>query len=453
MKLDPHLPQLPSIAELLEHPRVKGAVARINRSTLAHRAAGFVEELRSSLAKRTGLTEVPSVTQLAERLARKLLGEPPRSGPVINATGVVVGDAELTPPLADSAVHALMHVASEYHAGKASLDQLHAVERQLSRLAGAEAALMTSSAEAAVTLVLAATAGNREAVVVEAPPAGSSGWDWHWLAARAGAVLRGSASDAKAALEAAKGSTKVGAIVRAVAAAAEADGLRLGELSPAASERAACLVDVAPLAGLFDPADYGLPSSPTIKQRLTDGADVVVVDGAGLLGGPSCGLVLGVRHFVEAASHHPLASLLAPLPTSVAALAATLAIYEEDNRDAVNFAIPAWHLLSTPIANLQQRAERLAALIAASKTVAGADALKVESAWLHSGAGTATSPSWVIAVRPQNGDAAALVERLQRGGHPIVVRHADDAVHLDLRSVFPRWDQSLAGAFEEGERG
>jgi hypothetical protein len=28
MKIEPHLPQLPSIGELLEHPRVKGVVAR-----------------------------------------------------------------------------------------------------------------------------------------------------------------------------------------------------------------------------------------------------------------------------------------------------------------------------------------------------------------------------------------------------------------------------------------
>src|SRR5688572_6326640 len=103
MKLDPHLPQLPSLGELLEHPRVKGVVARINRSTLAHRATGFLEELRHSLADRAGRIEAPSVSQIAERLARRLLGEPPAGGPIINATGVVVGDPEFTPPLADRA--------------------------------------------------------------------------------------------------------------------------------------------------------------------------------------------------------------------------------------------------------------------------------------------------------------------------------------------------------------
>src|SRR5688572_12738157 len=123
MKLDPHLPQLPSIGELLEHPRVKGVVARINGSTLAHRAAGFLEELKSSLTERAGRVEMPSVTQMAERLARRLLGEPLSSGPVINATGIVVGDPDLTPPLADAAVHAMTQLAGEYHRRGAELQK------------------------------------------------------------------------------------------------------------------------------------------------------------------------------------------------------------------------------------------------------------------------------------------------------------------------------------------
>jgi hypothetical protein len=37
---------------------------------------------------------------------------------------------------------------------------------------------------------------------------------------------------------------------------------------------------------------------------------------------------------------------------------------------------------------------------------------------------------------------------LARGPRPIAARIAADAVLLDLRSVFPRWDQQLVAALE-----
>ena len=186
MKLDPHLPQLPSLGELLEHPRVKVLVERVNRSTLAQRAGGFLEEMRASLAERAGRVETPSLTHLAERLARRLLGEPAVGGPVINATGLVLGDESLAAPLAEPALHAMVQLAGEYHRRDASRRQ--AAERGLSELAGGEAAFLTSTFEGAVTLAAAATAGGQELVVVG--DSGSAGpIDWRWLAARAGAAL------------------------------------------------------------------------------------------------------------------------------------------------------------------------------------------------------------------------------------------------------------------------
>ena len=209
MKLEPHLPQLPSIGELLEHPRVKGVVARINRSTLAQRAAGFLDEWRSALVKQAGRVELPSVSDLAERLARRLLGEPSGEGAVINATGVVIGDPRLAPPLADTAVQAMMQAASEYHGRESPLAP--AVERLLCGLTGAEAAVVVHSYEGGLTLALSSSSGGREAAVV-GDAAGESGRDWQWLAARSGAVLRSLPN--AAAIGSAAGSSRVGAIVQ-----------------------------------------------------------------------------------------------------------------------------------------------------------------------------------------------------------------------------------------------
>lgn len=367
MKLDPHLPQLPSIGELLDHPRVRGVVGRINRSTIAKRAAGFIEELRDSLVERAGRVEVPSITHLAERLARRLLGDAASDVAAINATGVVVGDPALAPPLAEAAAHAMLHAASEFHRREALLAP---IERELSRHANAEAALVLNSFAGAVALCRAATA---------ATP---------------------------------------------------------------------CRTDVEPLAGLLNPEAYGYQPIASLPQRIAAGADVVIADGAGLVGGPACGIVVGRRRFVEATSGHELAASLAIDPLRAAALHATLNAYGDGPTDAATFQTPVWQLLSAPLGNLQQRAQRLAPLAVECAGIASAEAREVESAWALRGVEELRAKSWAIAVAPASGDAATLAARLARSQRPIAASVAADVVLLDLRAVFPRWDQQLIAALD-----
>ena len=437
MKVDPHLPHLPSIGELLEHPRVKGVVARINRSTLAHRATGFLEELRHSLAERAGRVEVPSVSQLAERLARRLLGEPTYGGPVINATGLVVGDAELAPPLADRAVEAMVHVAGEYHSS--GVEMRRAAESLLCDLTGAEAALALGSFDAAINVALAAASASRE-VLVLAEPAGAGAGPWRKLAARHGIVLN-IAGD----LTAEQQSGQPATIIRS----SDVDGrLAVADVSAVSKQRGAALVDVQPLAGLLDPQTYQLQSVETIQSRLAGGADLVVTEGAGLIGGPRVGLLIGRRALVEGAAAHFLTSLTRMDAVAAAALHTTLGVYRDDQDGSMAFTIPVWQLLSAPPANLKQRAERVAALIAATQTVSSAEPTLLERPW-QGGHASVTAPTWTVAVKPKSGDGDNLLKELRQQPYPILAT-ADEGgvVHLDLRSVFPRWDQRLVAAFE-----
>jgi L-seryl-tRNA(Ser) seleniumtransferase len=434
VKIEPRLPQLPSLGELLEHPRVKGLVERVNRSTIAKRAGGFLEEIRASLAARAGRMELPSLAQLAERLARRLLGDAASAGPIINATGLVFGDADLALPLAEPALHAMVQLAGEYHCRDASA--VRTVERSVCELAGGEAAHVVNSFDSAVTLVVAATAANRE-LLLYGDLDGASPIDWRWAAARASAMIRASTHEAPPAA----------AIVRAP----EADKVEFAELV-AAKAGGACLIDVAPIAGLMDPIEHGYESVPTIVERLTAGADLVVADGSGLFGGPACGLVIGRRQFIDAVAKHPLASLLAPEPVVVAALAATLRVWRGEGESAAIYQLPPWQLLTAPLANLEHRARRLSALLAEAADIAMAEAREIESPWRRWGRRSWMAKSWCIELRPKDGNPTVLQSKLAQGPHPIASRPADGAVQLDLRTVFPRWDQQIVTAVD-GWRG
>jgi L-seryl-tRNA(Ser) seleniumtransferase len=215
----------------------------------------------------------------------------------------------------------------------------------------------------------------------------------------------------------------------------------------------AALIDAAPQAGIADPREYGFESVPTIAERLAAGADLVVIDGSGLLGGPACGLILGKHEQIDAVTHHPLNSLLAADPLTIAALTAVLKIARNETGSvAAIFQLPIWQLLTAPQANLEQRARRLAAQLVGASGIATADAREVESAWRRWGNRTWSAKSWCIELRPADGDCDSLAAKLAEGPYPILARIADGAVQLDLRSVFPHWDQQLVTA-AEGARG
>jgi L-seryl-tRNA(Ser) seleniumtransferase len=427
MKIEPRLPQLPSLGELLEHPRVKGLVERVNRSTIAQRAGGFLEEMRATLVEKAGHVEVPSLTQLAERLARRLLGEPLVAGPVINATGLVLGDAALAPPVAEAALHAMVQTAAEYHRREEAT--LRTIERGLSELAGSEAAILVRSFEAALALALAATAEGREIALCGADDV-MRPVDWRRLAVWAGAVLRTDGQAGEAA-----------SIVRAP----EGEGVDLAALA-GAKAAGACVIDAAPFAGVRNPSEFGYQGVATIGERVAAGADVVIVDGAALLGGPACGVVFGSRAALSAMARHALVSLVAVDALVAPTFSAVLALYRDDANLPVVYQLPLWQLLSAPAANGQQRAERLAALMASGAGVAGVSARVEPSEWIRWGEKTWSHESWIVEVRPAHGDVPTLVARLAQGPHPIVARSSAEAVFLDLRTVFPRWDQQLVAA-------
>jgi len=360
MKPESPFSKLPSLGELLKHPTVQGVVERVNQTTIAQRAAGFWDELQAGWKEQGGM---PSVGELAERLAHRLLGRSRHSTPQVNATGVLCS-RRWQAPLAEAAVHELLRFASDYQQPSAAL--MEQVAASLVKLSGAEAAWVASSFEAAVSMT-----GQCE-----------------------GATLVSS-----------------------------------------------------PLIGLLDPTEFGRGHVDTMASRLDEGADLVVVDGSGLLGGPRCGIVVGSKRFVEQIQQSELASALAAEAMVLAALEATLEIYRTP--DKVIHQIPVLQLLSTPLENLQQRCERIAPLLAECEQIETAEVVARESIWLDAGSSQMSAASWAIALRPTHGSIERLTHLYEQSTPQVVGREEDGEFVLDFRAIFPRWDQQLITALDQ----
>ena len=141
MKSESRLPKLPSMTELLQHPSVEKVLQRVNQSTVAQRATGFLAELHSSWRDKAE-QGVPSLSQLAERLAQRLMGQPVHAAPAINATGQIFSSRWQT-PLSDAAQQEMLRVAGEFH--ESTPAQQQQVCALLCELTGAEAAWVLSS--------------------------------------------------------------------------------------------------------------------------------------------------------------------------------------------------------------------------------------------------------------------------------------------------------------------
>ncbi len=361
MKPDSSLPKLPTVGELLKHPKVREIVQRVNQTTIAQRAAGFLESLQANLQDWTAKGIVPTVHELAERLAQRLLGRTGSLLPVINATGVVLGDRWSATPLAEAAVHEMLRTAGEFQELDSALNDR--LQRLVGELTGAESAWATSS---------------------------------------------------------------------------------LGLLAHIARECDDQPFVQANLSGLVDPVDFGLTPVATIQSQIAGGTELLLIEASGLLGGPRCGIALGRRSAIEALKAHPLAVETAANSLTLSALVATLEVYRKQEIPAHQ--IPVLQLLSTPLENLQQRAQRLAPLMAEGPGVRRAEARQCVSTWCDQLASQSNAASWAVALQWDGLSASDVAERLQDGPQPIAVRVEQETMMIDLRSVFPRWDQELVSA-------
>lgn len=375
---------------------------------------------------------------------------------VVNATGVVVHTNLGRAPLAREAIDAVVEVAAgaanlEYDlaAGARGSRHVHA-EALVCALTGAEAACVVNNNAAATVLAVAALAAGREVIVSrgELVEIGGS-FRIPEILALSGAVMRevGTTNKTRVAdYEAAIGERtalllKVHrsnfAIVGFTAEVSEASLAALAKARGVAS-----MVDLGSGCLLDADAQHarGLPPEPAVRDVVASGVDVVCFSGDKLLGGPQAGVIVGRAAVIAAIRKHPLMRAMRPDKLTIAALAATLAMYRDGRADDV----PVVARLGVSIEVLRARAEALAARLGA----AGVTAVAIERADSTVGGGAmpqARLASWAVTV---GGDAVAIEARLRAAAVPVIARVTDGRVWLDVRTIGDDELDDVAAAFE-----
>ena len=412
------LRDLPSVDVLLRDERLADEPHELALAA----ARRVLDEARDEIM--AGTDPEPLVDRVVAELA---LARRPSLRRVLNATGVLVHTNLGRAPLADAALARVAEVGAGYSnleydlaAGERGSRQDHLAEL-LSRLTGAEAALVVNNNAAAVLLALAALAEGREVVVSRGELIEiGDGFRIPDVLARSGARLvevgttnRTRAGDYERAI-----GPDTAVLLRVHQSNFRVVGFseqpRLEELAALARSRDVPLVDDLGSGAL---ARFG--DEPTPAESLRAGADLVCFSGDKLLGGPQAGVVVGRRDLVERLRRHPLQRALRADKLTLAALEGTLLLgLDPATRDEV----PVLRMLHEPVATVRARAERLAQLVGGEveETVArvGGGALPLTE--LQSAA---------CAVEE------SLAEPLRRGDPPVVALVRDGRTLLDCRTL------------------
>ena len=452
------LRNIPAIDEILALPPIKGYLEIYKREfivELLRQATASLRQELLALDQEKGKEELSClIVERVEGLLRSTTrGSLTR---VINATGVVLHTNLGRAPLGNQALGYMQAVAQSYNnlefdleSGERGSRYSH-VEELLTRLTGAEAALVVNNNAAAVLLGLTTLAQGKEVIVSRGQLIEIGG------AFRIPEVMKASGArlvevgttnrtyltdydsainETTALLFSAHTSN-----YKIVGFSAEVE---LKELAKLGQEKGIPVMHDLGSGILTDLGNWGLRDEPTVQASIKTSADIITFSGDKLLGGPQAGIIIGQKKYIDLMKKNQLTRALRVDKLTIAALEGTLLEYLCGNPQQ---GIPVIQMLTRSPDQLRNKAEALRDKMA-EKLMGSGKISKLELVPLEDMVGGGAYPSYQI---PGYGvkivfreKALETVARELRLMNPAVLtRKQEDSMLISVRTL-------LAGESDE----
>jgi L-seryl-tRNA(Ser) seleniumtransferase len=353
---------------------------------------------------------------------------------VINATGVLLHTNMGRAPLEAHQRASYTNLELDLATGERGSRSAHAATL-LARACGAEAALVVNNGAAAVMLVLAALAADREVVVSrgELVEIGGGFRIPDVLAtSRARLVEVGTTNRTRLRDYTDAVSDSTVTFLKVHTSNYEITGFTSSvSVAALAGTGVPVVVDIG--SGLLDAGCPWLPDGPpawlegepAAAQTLAAGAALVTFSGDKLLGGPQAGIIAGRRTLVDQCARHPLARALRPGGLVLSALQDVALCYLR--RDA-GTTVPFWRMATASVESLRARAAAIGTAVECESVTGGGTLPGVRL------------PSFGVAVL---GNVTAVLRAFDP---PVIARVHEDVTICDLRTVLPEQDSLLVEA-------
>jgi L-seryl-tRNA(Ser) seleniumtransferase len=469
--------RLPSIDELLRSPELSTLVSKEGQVAVIDAARAVLASLREEIAGgRLDANGVDlALSGLDDALGRQLRHALKHSlRTVINATGVILHTNLGRAPLPASALEHIGEIAGSYsnlefevESGDRGKRDVH-VDRLFRKLldehapAGVDAGvparvakptistIVVNNNAAAVLLALNTLAENGEVIVSrgELVEIGGS-FRIPDVMSKSNAILRevGTTNRTRIGDYEKAINEKTRLLLRVHRSNFQITGFteqpQIQELVDLAGERKIPLLEDLGSGALFDLRSVGVNGEPSVLDSLRHGVDVVSYSGDKLLGGPQAGMLSGRSDLIARMRSNSLFRALRVDKLTYAALEATLLAYVKGEHGA----IPVLRMMRLSKAEIGSRAEAVVKRLLSSKL--SAEVLDGESVIGGGAAPSAVLPTRLLAITCAGLSADELSSSLRASDPPIIARVEEGRVLLDLRTVFPEQDETVAKALEQ----
>ena len=441
---------IPAIEILRQRETVREMEVRHGGDAVVRALRDGAGQLRAQIGAGDGPPDSEAAARVIEALAEAALASHARGSlrPVINATGVVIHTNLGRAPIAEAAIERVAAIAAGYSnleydvaEGARGSRTVHA-ESLLTSLTGAEAAIVVNNNAAATVLILTALASGREVIISRGELVEiGGGFRVPDVMRQSGAVLRevGTTNRTRVNDYVAAVSPATAMFLRVHPSNFRIEGFTerpsLEELIAAARALKVPVVEDIGSGCLVD----DLAGEPSVQSSIAAGVDLICFSGDKLLGGPQAGIIAGRREQVDRLRTHPLMRALRVDKITLAILEATLAEYSA-GRAATT--VPVQRMLHLSPEDIESRTQVLGATLA---TCGWTVAMISGSSAVGGGSAPGVQLPTVLLSIERDGQSAATTEQWLRAlDPPVVARIEHGRVLLDLRTVSPDQDRTLA---------
>jgi L-seryl-tRNA(Ser) seleniumtransferase len=459
------LRKLPPVDEVLRLPSVVTLVTREGRAPVTDAVRAVLARLREAIVagqlNETPLTEAQldlALNGLEAAIERQLTRSLQYSlRPVINATGVILHTNLGRAPLSADALDHARQSAQTYsnlefdiergERGKRDVHVNRLFQRLLTSPTHPISTIVVNNNAAAVLLALNTLAEHGEVIVSrgELVEIGGS-FRIPDVMAKSNGILRevGTTNRTRIADYESAITDKTKALLRVHRSNFEITGFTeqptIEQLVELAQRRRIPLLEDQGSGAFFDLRTVGVTGENSIQDSLRAGVDVVLYSGDKLLGGPQAGILSGRADLIARMRSNSLFRALRVDKLIYAALEATLLAYVKQDYES----IPALRMMHLTKEDIVRRAEAMAARVAGN----GMTAILLDGDSVIGGgaAPSAVLPTKLLGLSFSGLSADELATQLRQAAIPVITRVEDGRVLIDLRTVFPEQEATLAEA-------